>query len=191
MPTRKELQEMRDMIDGKLKLDDEELLYWLKKDMQKLLTAYATLEAERDAAGAEALREAKEIADNVATLEAGMERRDGYMAASDIGHRIEMHRAAQPEPPTAGTQIIYVPAHAGGDLDHSDCEIGFVFRNARSPIHGFVYCRYWSKHSPGELRTKARSELTPLDLIVIKDTVPQQQVEDTMQELNEPEADDD
>jgi len=40
-----------------------------------------------------------------------------------------------------GMQIVYVPTHANGDLEHSDCEYGFV-----SSINDrFVFCRYWHK----------------------------------------------
>ena len=71
-----------------------------------------------------------------------------------------------------GTQIIYVPMHAEGNTEHSDCEAGFV----TSLRKDFAFCRYWSKHHPGELRTKANSEATPLDCLVVKDTRPQTEV---------------
>ena len=72
-----------------------------------------------------------------------------------------------------GTQIVYVPLHANGNVDHPDCEAGFV-----TSLRGdTVWCRYWSKHCPGELRTKANSEATPLDLLVFTDTRPQDEVD--------------
>lgn len=73
---------------------------------------------------------------------------------------------------TRGTQILYVPMHAHGDTNHPDVEAGFV-----TSVRGDVaFCRYWSKYAPGELRTKANSEATPLAAIVVRDTVPQHQV---------------
>ena len=72
-----------------------------------------------------------------------------------------------------GTQVVYVPMHADGDENHPDCEAGFV-----TSIRGeAAFCRYWSKHYPGELRTKANSELTPLNCLVIQDTRPQDKVD--------------
>lgn len=61
-----------------------------------------------------------------------------------------------------GAQIACIPDHANGDILHSDVEFGFV----TSPGPGGYFCRYWSKYSPGELRTKANSELTPDRLLV-------------------------
>jgi hypothetical protein len=73
---------------------------------------------------------------------------------------------------TEGTQIIYVPMHANGDTGHPDCEAGFV-----TSVRGTnAFCRYWSKHTPGELRTKANSELTPIDCLVVQDTVPPEHI---------------
>ena len=61
-----------------------------------------------------------------------------------------------------GQQIAYVPMHAAGDLTHPDVEFGFV-----TSVRGdTVFCRYWSKHSLGELRTKANSEGADRRLIV-------------------------
>jgi hypothetical protein len=71
-----------------------------------------------------------------------------------------------------GIQIIYVPLHAQGDTQHPDCEAGFV-TSVRETV---AFCRYWSKHTPGELRTKANSEATPLEYLVVQDTVPQEDV---------------
>jgi hypothetical protein len=61
-----------------------------------------------------------------------------------------------------GMQIAYVPKHAYDDLRHPDVQFGFV----TSVREKACFCRYWSKNSPGELRTKANSELTPKDLLV-------------------------
>lgn len=76
-----------------------------------------------------------------------------------------------------GTQIIYVPAQArksgGGTLNHPDCERGFV----TSSISLVAFCRYWSKNSEGELRTRVNSEATKISNLIICDTVPQNRVE--------------
>lgn len=62
-----------------------------------------------------------------------------------------------------GTQIVYVPPHAHGDIHHQDCETGFVVS-----VRGHAaFCRYWQRIPPCDLRTKANSELTPLDCIVV------------------------
>ena len=52
-----------------------------------------------------------------------------------------------------GTQVVYVPAHAGGDVEHADCEEGFVTSDAGHT----VFCRFWHKGS-GKLRTLVNSE---------------------------------
>ena len=67
-----------------------------------------------------------------------------------------------------GDQIVYVPNHADGP-DHPDAEEGFV----TSCNEFYVFCRYFSKAYPGQLRTLANSEATmPKDLIK-KTTRPQ------------------
>jgi len=61
-----------------------------------------------------------------------------------------------------GDQIIYIPHHAKGNPKHPDIETGFV----TSVNEQFVFCRYWSKQYPWQLRTVANSEATsPQDLI--------------------------
>ncbi len=82
-----------------------------------------------------------------------------------------------------GTQIIYVPDHAEGDIEHPDCEMGFV---AAVPeiYNGFILCRYWSKNFPGELRTTVASELTPIANIVVHDSFPQQRIDDAIAYYN-------
>ena len=78
-----------------------------------------------------------------------------------------------------GTQIIYVPDHADGSLSHPDCQPGFVTSVSKDG----VFCRYWSKHDPSTLRTKANSELTPRRLLVIVDTRPQEEVREALREI--------
>jgi hypothetical protein len=61
-----------------------------------------------------------------------------------------------------GDQIAYVPTHAEGNLKHPDVEFGFVTKDLGEDC----FCRYWSKYSKGELRTKSCSERTPKRLLV-------------------------
>lgn len=78
-----------------------------------------------------------------------------------------------------GTQIIYVPTHVEGDLNHPDCEEGFV-----TSVRGEnASCRYWSKQTTGELRTKAGSELTSISLLATKDTQPQDVVNNMIETI--------
>lgn len=71
-----------------------------------------------------------------------------------------------------GTQIAYVPNHADGDITHADVQHGFV----GVVTQGGAFCWYWlpKKYWTGSipsLRTKANSELTPFDNILIYDFV--------------------
>ena len=80
-----------------------------------------------------------------------------------------------------GTQIVYVPTHANGDENHVDCEAGFVTEMK----NGYAFCRYWSKHYPGKLRTTANSELTDVTQLVERDTTAQHIVNALIVELYE------
>ena len=73
-----------------------------------------------------------------------------------------------------GTQIAYIPSHANGDTSHPDVEFGFAMEK---PRHVGVFCRYWRKGHPGELRTVANSELTPLEYIIEYESVSQRIVD--------------
>lgn len=82
---------------------------------------------------------------------------------------------------TRGIQVLYVPMHAYGDTNHPDVEPGFV-----TSVRGDVaFCRYWNKRAPGELRTRANSESTPVDSLVVRDTVPQAQVAAALAAIDE------
>lgn len=78
-----------------------------------------------------------------------------------------------------GMQIAYIPNHAEGDINHKDVEVGFV----TSITENGAFCRYWSKHNPGELRTKANSELTPFDCLVVIDPYPTPEIKAFLAEL--------
>ncbi len=72
-----------------------------------------------------------------------------------------------------GDQILNVPVHAEGNPSHPDCEMGFV-----TSVRGEdAFCRYWRKGEPGELRTTANSELTPLGNLMDWTSVPQSTVD--------------
>jgi len=82
-----------------------------------------------------------------------------------------------------GMQIVYVPLHANGDIDHLDCEPGFV----TSVAEHWAFCRFWmkgTKVSTGQpiLRTKANSEAAPYECIVIRDTVNPRWVTEALKE---------
>ncbi len=58
-----------------------------------------------------------------------------------------------------GDQIAYVPNHVqqlarAKWIGHNDTELGFVWQDEDNT----VLCRYWSKSSPGTLRTRSCSE---------------------------------
>ena len=80
-----------------------------------------------------------------------------------------------------GDQIAYIPMHADGDINHQDVEFGFVTSVCSDT--SALFCRYWSKYSPGELRTKANSESTPIDMLVHHVTVIQSKVDALLEEL--------
>lgn len=68
-------------------------------------------------------------------------------------------------------QIVYIPLHAEGDIEHEDCEFGFVVLDKGED----AFCRYWNKDKT-DLRTKANSELTPKDMLYPFNSVPGDQV---------------
>jgi hypothetical protein len=77
-----------------------------------------------------------------------------------------------------GTQIVYVASHIPletweQEVNHKLVEPGFVTSGPTE--HGEYFCRYWlfdyrnDEYIP-ELRTKANSELTPGDRLVVTET---------------------
>ena len=78
-----------------------------------------------------------------------------------------------------GMQIAYIPTHCNGDITHPDVELGFV-----TSVRGeYAFCRYWSKFSEGELRTKANSELTPKYLLVPFPLKPTAEIDTLLKEM--------
>ncbi len=80
-----------------------------------------------------------------------------------------------------GTQIVYVPIHANGDVDHPDSQAGFI--TSLRPQFNLVFCRYWRKNDFGRLGTPANSEGIFINSVVIKDTVPQKLVDTKLAEI--------
>ena len=81
-----------------------------------------------------------------------------------------------------GTQIIYVPMHIPiKSISHPHAEPGFVYGKCANKEH--IFCRYWSKSDPDQLRTKANSEATPIWRLVVKDTRPQELVDRAIKEI--------
>ena len=76
-----------------------------------------------------------------------------------------------------GTQIIYVPEHANGNMSHPDCERGFVTSIQKDREAAF--CRYWTKDL-SDLRTRANSERTYLWNLELMVSVPQSRVRETL-----------
>jgi len=78
----------------------------------------------------------------------------------------------------SGTQVIYVPLHADGP-DHPDCEEGFV---TSFDDEQHVWCRFWHKIKghENELRTTLNSECCYERDLVIRDTRPQEFVDETL-----------
>lgn len=75
-----------------------------------------------------------------------------------------------------GEQIAYIPLHADGDIEHPDVEFGFV----TSQRGDTVFCRYW-RGDLLDLRTKANSEGTPVEMVVRHEIVPQMRVESAIE----------
>lgn len=87
-----------------------------------------------------------------------------------------------------GTQIAYVPQHVMDSLgdnwtNHPDVEFGFVM--APTGSEDTLFCRYWRKGKPGELRTVANSEATPIASLVEYRSVLQDVVDATISSILE------
>jgi hypothetical protein len=83
----------------------------------------------------------------------------------------------------AGTQIVYMPSIAKGNLKHKEVEYGFVLEPKGEYFH---WCHFWNKNSPGKLRTRKRPDMVPNDNLVEKKSVPQKQVDEMMEKLKIP-----
>ncbi len=63
--TASDLQEMQDMIDGKSLLSDDELLHWMRKDLQRLVTAYFATPTAQPATATQADGDARVLQDEL------------------------------------------------------------------------------------------------------------------------------
>ncbi len=69
-----------------------------------------------------------------------------------------------------GTQILYVPSHAKGNIKHPDCEEGFVMGKTPGKDSESYWCRYWGRQYKYRLRTTANSEATNRRDLEVKKT---------------------
>lgn len=67
-----------------------------------------------------------------------------------------------------------------GDTEHPDCEAGFVTSVDRG--RGIAWCRYWRAYTM-ELRTKANSEMTRINTLVVEETVPQDVIDRKLKDI--------
>lgn len=78
----------------------------------------------------------------------------------------------------AGDQIVYLPQHTNGDMNHPDAELGFVVKvKTFGPIQKDALCRYWRYGEPGKLRTVANGEWTNVEDLALFKSVPDSVVE--------------
>lgn len=86
-----------------------------------------------------------------------------------------------------GVQIMYIPTHvadtAGADITLSpENETGFI---ERMGLSGKVaLCRYWRRGQPGELRTTANGEWTPLANLYLHQSVSEERVAEVLAQID-------
>lgn len=78
-----------------------------------------------------------------------------------------------------GNQIVYIPGHADNML-HPDAEFGFITGFNQK---GSAFCRYWRNPDRDELRTKANSEATLIEMIKRCDLKPQAEIDELLIKL--------
>ncbi|MDZ7697913.1 MAG: hypothetical protein U5R49_13640 [Deltaproteobacteria bacterium] len=100
-----------------------------------------------------------------------------------IASEIRELTSPEPQPMRPGTQIVYMPDQAKGDLNHSDVMFGFVVAHKGEFFH---WCHFWSKNKPEILRTRKSPDMVPNDNLIRKKTVPQKQVDEMMAKLKIP-----
>jgi hypothetical protein len=82
-----------------------------------------------------------------------------------------------------GTQIIYVPLHALGDLTHPNCMRGFVI--SPPPMGRIAIVRYWEPGAVGvTLRTGPQGQATDSDRLVAVDSCAQEIVDKLLAEAS-------
>ena len=100
-----------------------------------------------------------------------------------VASEIRELTSPEPQPMRPGTQIVYMPDQAKGDLNHSDVMFGFVVAQKGEFFH---WCHFWSKRNLEKLRTVSGPEMIPNDNLIKKKTVPKKQVEEMMARLKIP-----
>ncbi len=83
-----------------------------------------------------------------------------------------------------GTQIIYVPDHARGDITHPDCEEGFV----TSEHEKWAFCRFFKMMPCNELKPVASKEMVLMKNLVKHPHRPQYIVDNLIKELHNPQG---
>ena len=81
-----------------------------------------------------------------------------------------------------GTQILYIRVFGDGNQT-LDAQAGFV----TSATPQAAFCRYW-KENLVDLRTTSCSERTEFEFLVVKDSVPAQQVIEALMLIGEAQA---
>ena len=77
-----------------------------------------------------------------------------------------------------GDQIVYLPWHSEGDMNHPDAELGFVVTTrTKEGVPPEALCRYWRRGKPGELPTVANGEWTPTFSLALFKSVPDSVIE--------------
>jgi len=77
-----------------------------------------------------------------------------------------------------GKQVVYVPSHAEGNIDHPDCEEGFI----TSTKGRVIFCHFW-RAGEDRLRSTLDSEYANAIHLVVKDTRPQTLVDAKLAEV--------
>lgn len=80
-----------------------------------------------------------------------------------------------------GDQVARIPDHAD-NIDHLDVEFGFITSIPDGTGYA-VFVRFWSKRNPKELRTKANSELTPVENLAKYQSKPQEEINKLLKTL--------
>lgn len=79
-----------------------------------------------------------------------------------------------------GIQVVYVPSHANGSINHPDSERGFVTSTNGKDI---VFCRFFYPNS-SSLRTVANSESVQVVDLVIVEHHPQEEIDSFLSKID-------
>jgi hypothetical protein len=88
-----------------------------------------------------------------------------------------------------GIQVAYLPNHAEGNFENPDVEYGFVTSTrSNSDSWELVYCRFWHKGKPGEMRTTNCSEMANASNLMVYHSVDQSVVQEWLDKIDRGEA---